>query len=136
MLTVYHYNKIFILKHYFLFAKSMLVIIPRIKAHATVVNVIAPIEKVNPPIPIIRIIEAVKRFLLSFKSTGCNIFRPDTAIKPYRVIHTAPMTQEGIDEITAVIGPINEIIMHSIAATKMVNVDAFLVIATQAIDSP
>ena len=46
--------------------------------------------------PAIRIVAAVKRFRLSFRSTGWSIFSPLTAMKPYSVMQTPPITQVGI----------------------------------------
>ncbi len=47
----------------------MFVMIPRIRAHAMVVNVTLPNEILRPPIPGMRIAETTKRFLLSPRST-------------------------------------------------------------------
>ena len=56
--------------------------IPRIRAVAMDVIVTAPKEMVRPPIPAMRITEAVNRFLFWLRSTCWSILRPETAMKP------------------------------------------------------
>ena len=109
---------------------------PRISAQAISVRVTEPMFMVMPPMPAIRITEAVKRFRLSFRSTGCSIFRPETAIKPYRVMHTPPMTQVGIVLRKVTNGPQKLAAMARIAVARMVTTEALPVIATQPTDSP
>ena len=109
---------------------------PRINAKEIEVMVILPKVRDNPPIPATKIVEMTYRFLLSSRSTFWTIFRPETAMNPYNAIHTPPMTQAGMDEIKATNGEMKEMMMHSKAATVMVATDAFLVMATQAMDSP
>jgi hypothetical protein len=46
------------------------------------------------------------------------------------------MTHAGMEEMKAINGEMKEMMMHSIAAQIIVATDAFLVIATQATDSP
>ncbi len=117
-------------------ARTVLVMIPRIRAVAMVVMVISPNVRDNPPIPAIRITDAVKRFLLIPRSTFWSILRPDTEINPYREIHTPPITQEGMESISATRGVKNENIIHPNAANRMVMLEAFPVMATHAMDSP
>lgn len=57
-------------------------------------------------------------------------------MNPYNAIHTPPMTHAGMEEMKAINGEMKEMMMHSIAAQIIVATDAFLVIATQATDSP
>ena len=83
-----------------------------------------------------RITEAVKRLRLSSRSTAFNIFRPETAINPYRAIQTPPMTQEGIEAMSATKGVMKEKITQPTAAARIVTTEAFLVIATQPTLSP
>ena len=116
--------------------KKRFVKIPRIKEQAIVVSVTFPKETLKPPIPGIKIAETTKRFLPSLRSTFWIIFRPETAIKPYRAMQTPPMTQLGMEERKVTKGPKKEITMLMIAAVVMVMTDAFLVIATQPTDSP
>ena len=69
---------------------------PRIRAQAMEVRVTLPKETDRPPIPVMRMTETTNRLRFCSKSTFCTIFRPDTAIKPYRAIHTPPITQGGM----------------------------------------
>ncbi len=73
---------------------------------------------------------------LSFRSTGCSIFRPDTAIKPYSAMHTPPMTQGGMELRKATKGLRKETAMHRNAAHQMVATEALRVMATQPMLSP
>ena len=121
---------------FFFLPRITFVIIPRISAQAIDVIVIFPNDTVSPPIPQIRITATTKRFLLSLRSTSCIILRPDTAMNPYRVTHTPPITQFGIVERKVTNGPKKEIIIAITAVAKMVTTEAFPVIATQPTDSP
>ena len=114
----------------------MFVRIPRIRAAAISVIVTEPKLMLSPPIPAMRITEAVKRLRLSSRSTAFSIFRPETAINPYRAIQTPPMTQEGIEAMSAMKGVMNEKITQPTAAARIVTTEAFLVIATQPTLSP
>ena len=49
-----------------------------------------------------------------------NILNPETAINPYNVRHTPPITQEGMVRRIAISGLIKDITMHIIAAVKIV----------------
>ena len=117
-------------------ASNLLVRIPRIRAVAMVVIVTSPNVRLSPPIPAIRITDAVNKFLLIPRSTFWSILRPDTEINPYRDIHTPPITQEGMESISATRGVKNENIIHPNAANRMVMLEAFPVMATHAMDSP
>ena len=83
-----------------------------------------------------RITLTTNRFLFSPRSMSLNILRPLTAMKPYRVRHTPPITQLGMVCKSAITGLKKLRTMHMIAAVKMVLTDAFLVIATQPTLSP
>ena len=105
-------------------------------AHATAVMVTLPKVRTIPPTPAMSITHTTKRFLLSPRSTCCIIFKPDTAMKPYRVTHTPPITQEGMVARKVANGEMNEITIAMIAVVKMVRTDALPEIATQPTDSP
>ena len=110
--------------------------IPRIKAQATVRSSTAPKETVIPPTPVMKIMEATNRFLFWLRSTFWIILKPDTAMKPYSATQTPPITQEGMVSRKAISGVMKETMMQRNAAPQMLMVEAFLVIATQAMDSP
>ena len=57
-------------------------------------------------------------------------------MKPYRVTHTPPITQEGMVARKVANGEMNEITIAMIAVVKMVRTDALPEIATQPTDSP
>ena len=57
-------------------------------------------------------------------------------MKPYRAIQTPPMTQEGIVERNVTKGAKKEMTIARHAVTKIVNTEAFPVMATQPTDSP
>ena len=111
-------------------------IMPRMRAVATVVMVTAPKLSESPPIPAINMVDAVKRLRLSPKSTGCSILSPETAMKPYKDMHTPPITHEGMELKKAITGEMKEITIARHAVQIMVMTDALPVIATQAMDSP
>ena len=138
-LTFVRQTHVFFMRFYqsfFLAERRIFVRIPRIRAQAIAVMVTLPIAIAIPPIPQIRITEVVKRFAWFSRSTFCIILRPDTAIKPYSVTHTPPITQPGIESRNATKGEIKDIATAIIAVVVMVTTDAFLVIATQPTDSP
>ena len=56
--------------------------IPRMRAQAIAVMVTLPIAIAIPPIPVIRMTEAVKRFAFCSRSIFWIILRPETAMKP------------------------------------------------------
>ena len=80
--------------------------------------------------------ETTNRFLLAFRFTFWIIFRPETAMKPYRATQTPPMTQLGMDARKVTKGPKKEMTMHMMAAVVMVTTEALRVMATQPTDSP
>ena len=80
--------------------------------------------------------EGANRFRFLLRSTCWHIFSPLEAIKPYSAIHTPPITQLGIVSRKAIRGEMKEKIMHMQAAPQMLTVEAFRVMATQAMDSP
>ena len=57
-------------------------------------------------------------------------------MKPYRITHIAPKQQDGIVFTKATNGEKNESTMAITAVQMIVATEAFLVTATQAIDSP
>ena len=57
-------------------------------------------------------------------------------MKPYKAIHTPPITQEGSVAKNVTNGPTKDANIHIIAVTKIVLTEAFLLIATQPTDSP
>ena len=105
-------------------------------AQATVVRVTLPKVTERPPIPAMRMTETTKRLRFFSRSTFWIIFRPETAMKPYRAMHTPPMTQEGMVLTKATKGDRKEIAMAKKAVTVMVMTEALPVMATQPTDSP
>ena len=59
--------------------------------------VMGPKRSSRPPMPHTRMAATTNRLRLSFRSTGWSIFRPLTAMKPYRAMHTPPTMQEGME---------------------------------------
>ena len=101
-----------------------------------VVRVTLPMAMVQPPIPVIRMTATTNRLRFSFRSTFWIIFRPEQAMKPYRVMHTPPMTQPGMESRKATKGPMKETRMAMMAVVVMVTTEALRVMATQPTDSP
>ena len=91
---------------------------PRMSAQAIFVTVICPNVSARPPTPATKIEETVNRFALSLRSTFCTIFRPLTAIKPYRAMQTPPITQPGILERKVTNGAMNAETRASAAVTS------------------
>ena len=121
-----------------IFTKT-LVRIPKINAAATSVIVTSPFNPKLmdiPPTPQIKMTETTNKFLLSPRSTSLIIFKPETAMKPYKAIQTPPMTQLGIVLSKSENGKMKDNTMAMQAVTKIVLTEALPEMATQPMDSP
>ena len=90
----------------------------------------------RPPMPVTRIVLTTKRLLSLPRSTCWIIFRPETAMKPYRAMHTPPITQPGMELTKATNGEKKLTSMARMAVARIVTTEALRVMATQATDSP
>ena len=95
-----------------------------------------PNFKDKPPIPAIKIELTTNRFLDSPRSIPLSMFKPETAMKPYKDKQTPPITQLGIVSIKATMGEQNAKTIAMTDAPRIDKTEAFLVIATQPTDSP